>query len=319
MHYRNFGTSDLVTSVIGFGGWPMGRGHYGSFDDDEMVRAVHLAIDLGVTLFDTAAGYGEGEGEKLLGRALEGRRDRVVLVSKGGLMELREGTRERNSSREALTKGLEDSLTRLGTDYLDLYLIHWPDVTRPFSEPMEAFADFREQGKIRYGGVSNFSPQQMSGSLDTFPIVCNQVGYHLFDFRPEAEVFPFCRENGLGVMVYGPMAHGLLTGSMTPDTSFEDNDWRSTLEAFGQPLFEGEHFLDNLNKVDDLKEIAGEQGRTVAQLALAWVLSNPAVSAALAGTRRPAEIEENVLAADWDLTPDLREAITAIVADPDQT
>ena len=317
MHYRNFGTSDLVTSVIGFGGWPMGRGHYGSFDDEEVVRAVHLAVDLGVTLFDTAAGYGEGEGEKLLGRALEGRRDRVVLVSKGGLMELREGTRERNSSREALTKGLEDSLTRLGTDYLDLYLIHWPDVARPFSEPMEAFADFREEGKIRYGGVSNFSPQQMRESMDTFPIVCNQVGYHLFDFRPEAEVFPFCRENGLGVMVYGPMAHGLLTGTMTPDTTFEDNDWRRTLEAFGQPLFEGEHFLGNLKKVDALKEIAGQHGRTVAQLALAWVLSNPVVSVALAGTRRKVEIEENVLAADWNLTPDLREAITAVVTNPD--
>ena len=317
MHYRNFGTSDLVTSVIGFGGWPMGRGHYGSFDDEEVVRAVHLAVDLGVTLFDTAAGYGEGEGEKLLGRALEGRRDRVVLVSKGGLMELREGTRERNSSREALTKGLEDSLTRLGTDYLDLYLIHWPDVARPFSEPMEAFADFREEGKIRYGGVSNFSPQQMRESMDTFPIVCNQVGYHLFDFRPEAEVFPFCRENGLGVMVYGPMAHGLLTGTMTPDTTFEDNDWRRTLEAFGQPLFEGEHFLGNLKKVDALKEIAGEHGRTVAQLALAWVLSNPVVSVALAGTRRKVEIEENVLAADWNLTPDLLDEITAVVTDPD--
>ena len=233
MHYRNFGTSDLVTSAIGFGGWPMGRGHYGSFDDDEVVRAVHLAVDLGVTLFDTAAGYGEGEGEKLLGRALEGRRDRVVLVSKGGLMELREGTRERNSSREALTKGLEDSLTRLGTDYLDLYLIHWPDVTRPFSEPMEALAHFREQGKIRYGGVSNFSPQQMRESMDTFPVVCNQVGYHLFDFRPEAEVFPFCRENGLGVMVYGPMAHGLLTGTMTPGHHLR----RQRLEAHPRGLW----------------------------------------------------------------------------------
>ena len=176
---------------------------------------------------------------------------------------------------------------------------------------MEALADFREQGKIRYGGVSNFSPRQMRESMDTFPVVCNQVGYHLFDFRPEAEVFPFCRENGLGVMVYGPMAHGLLTGTMTPDTTFEDNDWRRTLEAFGQPLFEGEHFLGNLKKVDALKEIAGQHGRTVAQLALAWVLSNPAVSVALAGTRRTVEIEENVLAADWDLTPDLRDEITA--------
>jgi aryl-alcohol dehydrogenase-like predicted oxidoreductase len=315
MKYRNFGDSDLVTSVIGFGGWPMGRDHYGSFDEEEVIRAVHLTIDLGVTLFDTASVYGRGEGEKLLGRALAGRRDEVVLVSKGGLSwDNPDNPSERNSSKEALTKGLEDSLTRLQTDHLDLYLVHWPDVTRPFSEPMEAFSEFQRQGKIRYGGVSNFSAAQMRESLDTFPIICNQVGYHLFDFRPEAETFPFCRENGLGVMVYGPMAHGLLTGAMSPDTTFEDNDWRRSLQAFGQPLFEGEHFLNNLNRVEELKKIADERGRTVAQLALAWVLSNPAVSVALAGTRRPSEMEENVLAADWDMGPEEREEIASVVS-----
>ena len=316
MKYRNLGNSDLVTSVIGFGGWPMGRDHYGSFDEDEVIRAVHSAIDLGVTLFDTAAVYGKGEGEKLLGRALEGKRDTVVLVSKGGLMwtDSDEPTKS-NSSREHLTNGLEDSLRRLQTDYLDLYLVHWPDDSRPFSEPMEALADFQKQGKIRHGGVSNFSADQMSESLGTFPIVCNQEGYHLFDLRPEAEIFSFCHENGLGVMVYGPMAHGLLTGTMTADTTFEDNDWRRKLQAFGQPLFEGEHFLNNLRKVDALKEIAASKRRTVAQLALAWVLSNSVVSVALAGTRRSSEIEENVLAADWEMSPDERDEITAIVSE----
>ena len=309
MQYRNFGKSDLVTSAIGFGGWPMGRGSYGSFDEDEVVRAIHAGIDLGVTLFDTAAVYGAGEGEKLLGKALEGKRDQVVLVSKGGRVV---GTSERNSSRESLTQGLEDSLRRLRTDYLDLYLIHWPDESRPFSEPMEAFAEFQRQGKIRYGGVSNFSPDQMRESLLTFPIVCNQVGYHLFDFRPEPEIFPFCQERGVGTMAYGPLAHGLLTGTMTPDTEFEADDWRRGLSAFGQPLFKGEDFLRNLEKVDRLKEIAADNGKTVAQLALAWVLSNPVMSVALAGTRRLAEIEENVRAADWVMTEDEREEIRAV-------
>ena len=137
MQYRNMGKSDLVTSVIGFGGWPMGKGSYGSFDEDEVVRAVHVAIDLGVTLFDTASGYGRGEGETLLGRALEGRRDKVVLVSKGGRNWANpDNPGERNSSREFLTQGLEDSLNRLRTDYLDVFLIHWPDESRPFSEAM---------------------------------------------------------------------------------------------------------------------------------------------------------------------------------------
>jgi len=314
MEYRNFGKSDLKTSAVGFGGWPMGRGHYGSFDEDEMVASIHAAIDAGVTLFDTAAVYGWGEGEKLLGEALKGKRDQVILVSKGGLQWAEPGaSSERNSSREHLTEGLEETLRNLQTDYLDLYLIHWPDESRPFEEPMSAFTDFQQQGKIRYGGVSNFSATQMKECLETYQIVCNQIGYHLFDFRPEAEIFPFCEQNEIGVMVYGPLAHGLLTGLMTPDTEFEDDDWRRSLTAFGQPIFQGETFIENLHKVDDLKEIAESSDRTVAQLALAWVLANPVVSVGLTGTRRTAEIEENVEAVEWNMTAEEREAIRAIV------
>jgi aryl-alcohol dehydrogenase-like predicted oxidoreductase len=314
MQYRNFGKSDLVTSVIGFGGWPMGRGSYGSFDDGEAVRAVHTAMDRGITLFDTAPAYGKGEGERLLGKALDGKRDRIVLVSKGGIRPGETGARRRDSSREFLTAGLEETLRNLGTDYLDLFLVHWPDESRPFSEPMEALADFREQGKIRYGGVSNFSVDQMRESLDTFPIICNQVGYHLFDSRPEPEILPFCQEQGMGVMAYGSLAHGLLTGGMSPDTTFEDDDWRRNLVAFGQPLFEGDHFLKNLERVEKLKVLAASNGKTVAQLALAWVLSNPAISVGLVGVRRPEELEENVQAADWAMTESERREIRAIAS-----
>ena len=315
MRYKKFGNSDLETSVVGFGGWPMGRGHYGSFDDNEVVRAVHASIDLGVTLFDTAAVYGWGEGEKLLGRALEGKRGDVVVVSKAGIPWDEEGGgRRRDSSRESLEKSLNESLSRLQTDYLDLFLIHWPDESRPMSVPMEAFADFQKQGKIRYGGVSNFSPQQMSDCLDVFPIVTNQVGYHLFDQRPEPEIIPFCADNGMGIMAYGSLAHGLLTGTMTPETTFEEDDWRRSLMAFGQPIFKGQNFLDNLKKVDTLKEMAANKGFSVAQLALAWVASEPTVSVALVGTRRPEEIQENVAAADWELSTSERDEIKAVVA-----
>ncbi len=314
MRYKKFGNSDLETSVVGFGGWPMGRGHYGSFDDNEVIRAVHASIDLGVTLFDTAAVYGWGEGEKLLGRAMEGKREDVVIVSKAGIPWDEEGGgRRRDSSRESLEKSLNESLTRLQTDYLDLFLIHWPDESRPMSVPMEAFADFQRQGKIRYGGVSNFSPQQMSDCLDVFPIVTNQVGYHLFDQRPEPEIIPFCADNGMGIMAYGSLAHGLLTGTMTPDTTFEEDDWRRSLMAFGQPIFKGQNFLDNLKKVNTLKEMAADKGFSVAQLALAWVASEPTVSVALVGTRRPEEIQENATAADWQLSASERDEIKAVV------
>ncbi len=193
-------------------------------------------------------------------------------------------------------------------------MIHWPDESRPFSEPMEAFADFRSEDKIRYGGVSNFSVAQMGESLEKFPIVTNQVGYHLFDFRPESETMPFCRDNGLGIMTYGSLAHSLLTGTMTPDTTFEDDDWRRNLRAFGQPLFEGETFLENLRKVDALKEMAAARGMSVAQLALAWVISEPVVSVALVGARRPQEIEHDVVAADRVMTDSEREEVRAVVA-----
>ena len=314
MLYRKFGSSDLETSVVGFGGWPMGRGHYGSFDELQVINSIQRSIDLGVTLFDTAAVYGWGEGEKLLGRAIEGKRQDIVIVSKGGLLwDAPGGPSQRDSSRESLEKSLDESLTRLGTDYLDLYLIHWPDESRPMAEPMEAFAEFERQGKIRYGGVSNFNPQQMADCLEVFPIVTNQVGYHLFDFRPEPEIVPFCRENGMSIMAYGSLAHGLLTGTMTPDTTFEDDDWRRSLMAFGQPLFKDQNFLDNLAKVDRLKEIAAEKGLTVAQLALSWVASEPTVSVALVGTRRPEEMEENAKAIEWVMTPSEREEIRTVV------
>ena len=318
MQYRHFGKFNLTSPVIGFGGWPMGKGHYGAVDEQEVIDAIHSAIDHGVTLFDTAAVYGWGEGEELLGRALEGKRDKVVLVSKGGIRwgDPFEPT-ERVSSREFLTEGLNDSLRRLQTDYIDLYLVHWPDESRPLSEPMEAFAQFQSEGKIRYGGVSNFSIDQMGECKESFPIVCNQVGYHLFDKRNEQDMFPYCRDEKLGVMAYGPLAHGLLTGTMSADTKFEEGDWRGRMDPFKLSLFEGENFRRNLERVDALKEIAAAKGKTVAQLALAWVLSNPVITVALTGARKSSEIEENVEAAEWVMTESERAEISVMVgADP---
>jgi len=180
---------------------------------------------------------------------------------------------------------------------------------------MEVFSRWKEEGKIRYGGVSNFSVAQMEESLKTSPIICNQVGYNLFDRRPEEEIFPFCREHGLGIMAYGSLSYGLLTGTMTADTKFEEDDWRRNLQAFGLPIFEGEHFVRNLEMVERLKKIAASQGKSIAQLAVAWVLSNPTVTVALTGVRKPSEIEENVVASDWKLADEVKAEIETAFAE----
>jgi aryl-alcohol dehydrogenase-like predicted oxidoreductase len=290
------GGSELEVSTIGFGCWEMGGTQYGQVDDQEEIRAVHRAIDLGVTLFDTAAIYGPGHSEEVLGRALGARRNEIVLVTKGGLVwdGLARGSSRRDSSYWALTQGLEASLHRLRTDRVDLFLIHWPDVNTPMEEAARALDHLVKAGKTRYVGVSNFSADQLRGISQHAPGIANQVGYNLFDRRWERQMFPTALELGVGVMAYGPMAHGLLTGTFNRDTTFVEWDWRSHGVAFGQALFTPENFPRNVEVADRLKAVAQRLGTTLPKMAIAWVLQHPAVSVALSGTRKPEEIEHNV-------------------------
>lgn len=315
MQYRMMGASDLEISAIGFGCWEMGGNQYGDVDDQEETRAVHRAIDLGVTLFDTAAIYGHGHSEEVLGKALGSRRKEIILVTKGGLSwEVAGGPQSRDSSRAAITKGIDDSLRRLGTEYVDLYLIHWPDVNTPIEATMETLNDLVQAGKTRSIGVSNYSAAQLREAKQTADICANQVGYNLFDRRWEREMFPTARELGIGVMAYGPMAHGLLTGAFTTATTFVEWDWRARGTAFGQHLFTPENFPTNVAVADRLKELAARLGTTLPKLAIAWVLQQPAVSVALAGIRKPEEIEHNVGALDVQFSPDDLAAIDEIMA-----
>jgi aryl-alcohol dehydrogenase-like predicted oxidoreductase len=315
MQYRTMGASDLEISAIGFGCWEMGGNQYGDVDDREEMRAVHRAIDLGVTLFDTAAIYGHGHSEEVLGKALGARRKEIVLVTKGGLSwEVVGGPSTRDSSRAAITRGMDESLKRLGTEYVDLYLIHWPDVKTPIEETMQTLNDLVQAGKARYIGVSNYSAAQLREAKRTANICANQVGYNLFDRRWEREMFPTARELGIGVMAYGPMAHGLLTGAFTRETTFVEWDWRAKGSAFGQHLFTAENFPKNVAVADRLKEIAARLDTTLPQLAIAWVLQQPAVSVALAGIRKPEEIEQNVGALDIRFSPDDLHAIDDIMS-----
>jgi aryl-alcohol dehydrogenase-like predicted oxidoreductase len=289
---------------------------YGEIDVDEAARAVNLAIDSGITLFDTAEVYGPYHSERLLAKALGARRNDVVLVTKVGFdYDDEPKVTGRNSTYDHVIARTEGCLERLETDVIDLMLIHWPDHNTPFDETMRALERLKANGKIRYYGVSNFTVEMMEECNGHGHVSANQVGYHLFDRRMEANVLPWCLRTNTGFMAYGSLGFGLLSGAFTPETSFVDWDWRSRGKAFGLPLFEGEHFQRELRVAERLKQLAAGHGKTLPQLALAWVLGNPAVSVALVGMRNEKELQENVAAADWRLDDGIRAQIDAIFAD----
>jgi aryl-alcohol dehydrogenase-like predicted oxidoreductase len=315
MEHRLLGNTGLNVSAIGFGCWEMGNPEYGSSDDNEMIAAVHRAIDLGVTLFDTAPNYGFGGSEEVLGRALGARRKDIVLVSKVGITWDPVTHTTKFDGRYSTIKRInEESLRRLGTDHLDLVLMHWPDPETPIAETMRALEELRTEGKALHVGVSNFSAYELREARKYAPICANEVGYNLFDRRWEREMFPTAQELGIGIMAYGPMAHGLLTGTMPRQNAFDERDWRRHGNIFGQRLF-GPNLEHNLDVVDRLLSVADRIGTSLPRLALAWVLRHPAVSVALAGCRTPREIEENVRALEVPLDAAVLAEIDGLMAD----
>jgi aryl-alcohol dehydrogenase-like predicted oxidoreductase len=316
MEQRRFGNTDLICSAIGFGTWEMSTTMYGKIDVQEASRAVGQAIDHGITLFDTAEIYGPFHSEELLAKALGNRRKEIVLVTKVGFAYDEDGkTIGRSSRYDYLIKRTEGCLKRLNTDVIDLMLIHWPDHHTAFSEPMRAMEKLKVDGKIRYYGVSNFTVPMMKECQKHGTLTANQVGYQLYDRRMEREMLPYCQANGIGYMAYGSLGFGLLTGAFTEETTFVDWDWRSKGDAFGLPLFERDSFLKELRVTARLKELAARYEKSVAQLAIAWVLGNPAVTVALVGMRNEKELKENVAAGNWKLTPDDRAEIDRIFAE----
>src|SRR5262245_29117019 len=318
MESRPFGQTGLDVSVVGFGCWEVGGG-YGSIEVEDFDKAVHRALDLGVNCFDTAEGYGMGASEEELGRALGSRRDEAVIVSKFG-MNYRDKPNFRDSSRERVVTTVDEALKRLGTDYIDAYLIHWPDRTIPFEEPMTALDELVQAGKIRFVGLSNFKQAEIEACMAVRRVDVVQYGYHLFDRRMETEIWPYCAENGIGVMAYGSLAFGLLSGTFTAETSFGKDDWRARAggDMAGMRLFDAlfgeEKFPRNLEVVEGLKAIAARKGHSLPQLALRWATTSPAVSTALVGCRNTAELEDNVGAVGWSLSDDDLAEIDALFA-----
>ncbi len=305
------GRSGLHVSRIAFGTWQLG-GDWGQFDEDAAVTAIRRARELGVNFFDTAQAYGFGVSEQILGKALRDElareRDELVIATKGGLRQT-DSALVRDASAEWLRRGVDASLSALGIDHIDLYQVHWPDPAVPAAETAGVLSDLISEGKIGHVGVSNYTAAQMAEFSATLPVETLQPPYHLFRREIEDDVLPYCREHNVGVLVYGPLAHGLLTGTLSAHTAFAGDDWRSK-----SPVFTGDTYRRNLATVRALDKFAADRGITVSQLAIAWTLSNPAVHVAIVGARQASHIQESLGAADVPLSDADLDEIDKIMA-----
>jgi len=309
MRYVRLGKTNLEVSAIAFGTWAFG-GEWGAFDAAEAKGTIHGALDVGITLFDTAQAYGFGVSEALLADALWERvsRDDVVVATKGGLR-MQGGELLRDASARWLRAGVESSLRNLRTDHIDLYQVHWPDPNTPAEETAGALEDLVREGKIRHVGVSNYGAKQMDELARSGRVETLQPPYHMFRRDIETEILPYTAEHDIGVLAYGPLAHGLLAGGMSVGTTFPADDWRSH-----SPDFTGERFRRNLRVVDQLKDFAREREISLPQLAVAWTLSHPAVQVAIVGARRPAHLDDTTAAAEINLSGADRREIDRILA-----
>jgi aryl-alcohol dehydrogenase-like predicted oxidoreductase len=289
----------LEVTPIAYGTWQFG-GDWGPVDKQAAMRAIRDARSAGINFFDTAQAYGFGRAERLLGRALaddlRSARESVVIATKGGLR--MDGEKlVRDASPAWLRKGVEASLDALRTDYVDLYQVHWPDPGTPIAETAAALAELVREGLIRHVGVSNYSPAQIAEFSAVLPVETVQPPYHLFRRDIEAGLLPYAAAHDIGVLAYGPLAHGLLGGTITEATTFDASDWR-----MHSPAFTGPGFARNLQVVAALRAFAADRGATIAQLAVAWVLAHPAVQVAIVGARTHAHLAESLGALDLTLS-----------------
>lgn len=308
MEYRKLGPSDLTLSAVTFGAWAAGGMMWGGTNHKASVDAMRASFDLGVTTFDTAPVYGMGYSEQLVGEAIKDLpRDRVQILTKFGLnwdntlgeyffdTVSNDGKTVRifrNARKEFIIKECEASLKQLGTDYIDLYQIHWADPTTPVSETMEAVAQLIEQGKVRYAGVCNYSVDLLQEAAKYVPIISQQVPYSMVKRSIEKDIVPYCLSQGLGILAYSPLQRGLLTGKMKPGHTFEPNDSR-----IGQVWYKEEN-LKLINAfLKKLEPLAEAKKATIGQLVIRWTLDQPGITVALVGARNVEQAIENAGAA----------------------
>lgn len=297
------GQTGMEISRVGFGAWAIGGGGYdwgwGAQDDEDSIAAIHRAVDLGINWIDTAAQYGFGHSEEVVGRALEGLRERPYVFTKGGQPEGPARTTVQRLRRDSLRRELEGSLSRLRLDAVDLYQIHWPIPDHELEEGWSTLAEFREEGLARHIGVSNFSVEQLRRIEQIVPVETLQPPYSLIARAAEDDVLPFAERQGIGVIVYSPMGSGLLTGAMTRERirSLADDDWRKHDARFQEP-----RLSQHLALVERMRAIADRDDVSVGAVAVAWTLGNPAVDGAIVGFRRPDQIAPIVSAANLELS-----------------
>jgi aryl-alcohol dehydrogenase-like predicted oxidoreductase len=313
MEYRKLGETDLKVSAITFGAWAAGGWMWGGNDDNDAIEAIKTAYDHGVTSIDTAPIYGQGKSEELVGRAIKGiQRDKVQLLTKYGMRwDLAKGNLDfkskdnsgrdidiyRYAGKESVIKECEDSLKRLGTDYIDLYQIHWPDLTTPIAETMEAVLRLKEQGKIREAGVSNYNAQQMAEAEKTLKLASNQVPFSMVNRDIEDELIPYCIEHHKAILAYSPLERGLLTGKMKPGQKFGSGDHRAGVKYFKDENIE--HTNAFLAKI---KPLADAKGATLAQLVIRWTIQHPGITVALVGARNAEQSKQNAEAINVKLS-----------------
>ncbi|GAB3330907.1 aldo/keto reductase [Larkinella ripae] len=313
MEYRKLGESDVTVSVVAFGAWAAGGWMWGGTERNDAVAAIRASYELGVTSIDTAPVYGQGNSEEIVGEAIQGiPRDRVQILTKYGMRwDLAKGTLAfhtknndgtpidvyKYASKESVIRECEDSLKRLKTDYIDLYQIHWPDVTTPISETMEAVSRLIEQGKVRTAGVSNYSVEQMKEAGQTLNLVSNQVSYSMVKRDIEADLVPYCLENRKSILAYSPLERGLLAGKIKPGHQFAEGDHRVNYKSFKD---------GNIDRVwaflEKIRPLAEQKQVTLSQLVIRWTIEQPGITVALVGARNAEQAVQNAQAVAISLT-----------------
>ncbi len=320
MRTHQLGTSDLHITPLGFGAWAIGGGDWefawGPQDDRESIAAIHRAVDLGINWIDTAAVYGLGHSEEVVGTALEGVSRRPYVFTKCSLVWGADRKVSHSLEAASIRREIDESLRRLRVDVIDLYQIHWPTLPpgSPAPEIEEAWTtmtDLRRQGKVRWIGASNFTVEHLARARAIAPVVSLQPSYSMLRRDIERDILPYCRRHGIGVIVYSPMVSGLLSGTMTREriAGFPDDDWRKTMN----PEFQEPRLTRNLALVERLRAIGTRHGCGPGTVAIAWTLRQPAVTGAIVGARRPAQVDGWIGAADLALSDvDLREIDAAL-------
>lgn len=312
MQTRRLGKNGPELTVIGFGAWAIGgpwQYGWGKVDDNESIDAIRTAFDNGINWIDTAAVYGFGHSEEVVGTAVADFRDKIFIATKCGLINDGNGTAVNNLQPDSIRKEIEASLRRLKTDYIDLYQIHKPDPNVPIEESWEAMLRIKEEGKARFIGVSTYDVGMMERCNSVYPIQSLQPSYSMVKREAELENLPYCLQKEIGVVAYSPMQAGLLTGKFDL-TKVAEDDWRRRNPFFAEPFFS-----KILQFVEKLKPIAAKQNKTVGHLAIAWVLKNPSITSAIVGARRKDQVLENVKAADYVMSDEEYSQINNLIAE----